>query len=411
MDSSSPARLDCYSGYVVTSLYPSFDAQRGRLCPLCGSSSSLNKEHVLPDWYLKLRGNVSLGYSQPHNVNRLIGSKYTIPICSRCNSRAGKVLEEPVSAHFRLGTPVAEETLSLWCIWVIAKMRHQDYIYRLRDAETHSKHALPLLRAVDLYLNHGYRFDSSTITMAEFSSAEEGTVEEYGEFHGLLIGANGRTVLFAAGGFARRAASAIEEMLAGVGLADTQLSDVAASIGAYSTGWGVGTYVSEDGVIRCVGHPRIPWQKSGILDRSAVYLHALSSRALKAHRPVLSSVLDGSGKLLLCENPASDSAFTTLGFSAQDIAYKGQPCTGSMLLAVDARAAISTARMLWRNSALSRRIAPDTKDAELARYVLQGQYVKAALFEAEPLKPAHIFQYGFRSVRNTSEGWVSSFLW
>ena len=78
---------------------PSFHHFKNR-CICCEESNKeMNREHIFPQWLLKMTNTEQDLFSSPYG--KVPGKTYTIPLCKECNSKLGSELEVPVSKIFR----------------------------------------------------------------------------------------------------------------------------------------------------------------------------------------------------------------------------------------------------------------------------------------------------------------------
>jgi hypothetical protein len=81
------------------------DIALGDACFICGASRSgspFNREHVIPDWLLRLNGLHSQNLILPNGTEAMYG-RYTIPCCVSCNGDLARSLEDPISSAFAGG--------------------------------------------------------------------------------------------------------------------------------------------------------------------------------------------------------------------------------------------------------------------------------------------------------------------
>ena len=94
-------------------------------CFLCGAaagSRDFNDEHIFPRWLLEHMQLFNTRLTLP-NGTRIAYGQYTIPCCTRCNSRLGEEIEAPVSQIIRGGFAavqrhVEQEGTSLLYTWL-----------------------------------------------------------------------------------------------------------------------------------------------------------------------------------------------------------------------------------------------------------------------------------------------------
>ena len=69
-------------------------------CVCCEESGKeMSKEHLFPQWLLKMTNTEQDLFSSPYG--KIPGISFTVPLCKECNSLLGTKLEAPVSKIFR----------------------------------------------------------------------------------------------------------------------------------------------------------------------------------------------------------------------------------------------------------------------------------------------------------------------
>ena len=113
---------------------------RGRdQCFLCGQRAKKNKEHVIPDWVIRLTGvdgeRVRLPLGITHNL-----STYRVPCCLSCNETMGDRLEVPISKIFKEGYSAVAARVSqrdpllyAWLNFIYVKTHFKDNFLRVAN--------------------------------------------------------------------------------------------------------------------------------------------------------------------------------------------------------------------------------------------------------------------------------------
>lgn len=111
----------------------------------CRIKTNLNKEHVFPNWLLKLTDSKDqkLKIQETHFAQF---SKHKFDICVECNAKLGDQVENPISSYFKEG-PIGiqalkdekPELLYSWLVWIVLKAHWKDrFIKRDKDERVNS---------------------------------------------------------------------------------------------------------------------------------------------------------------------------------------------------------------------------------------------------------------------------------
>lgn len=105
-------------------------------CFVCARSAKKNKEHIIPDWVIRMCGLRGETIKIPRRISQAF-TTYKVPCCVECNKILADKLERPISKAFSLGfeavkTLVAscDADLYAWLCFLFLKTHYKDLFVR-----------------------------------------------------------------------------------------------------------------------------------------------------------------------------------------------------------------------------------------------------------------------------------------